>query len=170
MKRLRFAALIIAAMMIISGCNTHISDTEPETTAASETAETVSAPETAETTETADDTQYTIPDEELSGMNTSEDPLPDDGNGEAIFERLKADSYFGNENAEASALLDRGSFAKDIVKYSGFAQRQHYYICHLIEYILDFLHQKILHSDICWELRSFSVVQQMHPYIFSEVP
>ena len=116
-------------MMIISGCSTHISDTEPETTAASETAETVSAPETAETTETADDTQYTIPDEELSGMNTSEDPLPDDGNGEAIFERLKADSYFGNENAEASALLDRGSFAKDIVKYSGFAQRQHYYIC-----------------------------------------
>ena len=123
---------------VLFGCGTQTEETTAETTKARETT-TDPATETDETTDTEpettaaetepEETQYVIPDEELSGMNVSDKPLEDDGNGEAIFARLKSGSYFGNENAEASALLDRASFAKDIVKYSGFAQRERYYIC-----------------------------------------
>ena len=137
MKFLKLISAALCAVMLfsaLSGCGTEQTDTTPETTAA----ETTKATETDAATETGTDastetepevTEYVIPDEDLTGMNTSDDPLDDDGNGEAIFNRLKSGSYFGNENAEASALLDRVSFAADIVKYSGFAQREHYYIC-----------------------------------------
>ena len=141
MKHLKLTALIIAAIMlmpVLFGCGTQDTETstvttEAETKAAEttgETAETDAATETDAVTETTPvETEYKIPDEELTGMNVSDNPLEDDGNSEAIFQRLKSGSYFGNEGAEASALLDRASFAKDITKYSGFAQREHYYIC-----------------------------------------
>ena len=133
MKRIRIIALIVCAAMIVPvlfGCTEQPAETSAETTAAetkTDETENITEPDVTETeTEGAKDP---IPDEDLSGMIASDDPLPDDGNKEAVFERLKSESYFGNENAEASALLDRASFAKDIVKYSGFAQRLHYYIC-----------------------------------------
>lgn len=140
MKRLKRTALAVAAVMLASvlfGCGTEPADTEPHTakiteavTEAATEAETEAASETEVTTDKApEETEYKIPDEDLTGKNESDHPLEDDGNGEAIFERLKAGAYFGNENAEASALLDRASFAKDIVKYSGFAEREHFYIC-----------------------------------------
>ena len=134
MKLLKITAFVIAAAAaasVLFGCGAQTAETAAETTQAEITAEqTAALTEVDETeTETAAETAYAIPDEDLSGMNTSDDPLPDDGDGEAIFERLKADSCFENENAESSALLDRISFAKDVVKYSGFAQREHYYIC-----------------------------------------
>ncbi len=136
MKSLRITAIIISALMllpVLSGCNTKPDETTAaqvkDTDTVSETSgDTVS--ETSGDTETEPDSiQLTIPDEDLTGMNTSDHPLDDDGNGDAIFERLRSGSYFGNENAKAADLLDRASFARDIVKYSGFAQREHYYIC-----------------------------------------
>ncbi|MBR5005848.1 MAG: hypothetical protein IKY07_02010, partial [Clostridia bacterium] len=41
-----------------------------------------------------------IPDEDLTGMNTSDDPLPDDGNGEAILTRLAKDKLIKNTSAD----------------------------------------------------------------------
>lgn len=118
-------------LSVLFGCGAQPSETTTETAPAGTTTDDTAALTETDITaaETEEETDYFIPDEDLSGMNTSKDPLPDDGNGEAIFERLKSEQLFGNENAEASALLDRGSFAYDIVKYSGFAKREHYYIC-----------------------------------------
>ena len=135
MKLLKITAFVIVAAVaasVLLGCGAQTAETAERTTSAETAADATAAlTEADETeTETAAETAYTIPDEDLTGMNVSDDPLEDDGNGTAIFERLRDGSYFGNENVEASALLDRGSFAKDIVKYSGFAQREHYYICH----------------------------------------
>ena len=133
MKLLRLTAMILFAAVLLPvlfGCGTKPDDTAPETEAATKADGTETAPETDEPGQTeTEKAAGAIPDEELTGMNTSDDPLEDDGNKEAIFERLKAGSYFGAEDAEASALLDRASFAKDIVKYSGFAQREKFYIC-----------------------------------------
>lgn len=134
LKLLKITAFILIAVMtssVLFGCGTQPAETSSKITTSEETAnETDTAPKEGETEDTVTgSTADTLPDEDLTGMNTSDDPLEDDGNGAAIFERLKAGSYFGNENAEASALLDRGSFSKDIVKYSGFAQRERYYIC-----------------------------------------
>ena len=134
-KLLKITAFIISAVMLLSvffGCSTQTAETAAETSAetSAEADETAAEPDT-EGTETGEpaETVYSIPDEDLSGMNTSDHPLEDDGDGAAIFERLKSGSYFGNENAEASVLLERSYFAEDIVRYAGFAQRERYYIC-----------------------------------------
>ncbi len=147
MKLLKITALIVCAVMLLPALfscggqpaeKTTEKTTEKATENATEKTEQtsdVTAEETAEketeaiTEKAPDETEYKIPNEDLTGMNTSDNSLDDDGNGGAIFDRLKSGSYFGNENAAAADLLDRASFAKDIVKYSGFAQREHYYIC-----------------------------------------
>ena len=140
MKFTKITALILSAVLLASalfGCGTDGADTTADATAEpTAPADTTGAAQTtdADTTdvqtsaETEEDV-FQIPDEDLTGMNTSDQPLADDGNGEAIFARLCADSYFSNKDASASSLLDRASFSKDIVRYSGFAQQQQFYIC-----------------------------------------
>ncbi len=75
------------------------------------------------------DPGYVIPDEELSGKNTWDDPLEDDGNGEAIFKRLMKAEYFKNPDAKVTDNVTRGAFAYDSIFYSGFSAQQTVYIC-----------------------------------------
>ena len=70
-----------------------------------------------------------IPDEDLTGLNTSDDPLPDDGNGEAILARLAKDKLIKKTSAEPSANVLRKEFAYDVIFWSGFAAQEKYYIC-----------------------------------------
>ncbi len=142
MKLLKITAVLLCAVMLasaLSGCDTGAPAaptgkvTEKATAAKTEDVSETEYTTENETGRTPDTepavTEYTIPDEDLTGMNKSDKPLEDDGDGEAIFNRLRAGSYFGGDGAEASDLLDRVSFAKDIVRYSGFAERERYYIC-----------------------------------------
>ena len=143
-KRL-LCALLCAVMLgaAFAGCAG-----TPETTAGAETtaAEVTTGEETtvgeittepietsAETTEedkpSPKDPGYVIPDEELTGKNEWKEPLPDDGDGAAIFTRLKDGEYFKNPDAEPGMTLTRDSFAYDIIVYSGFSQQQAVYIC-----------------------------------------
>ena len=78
---------------------------------------------------TPKDPGYVIPDEELSGKNVWDDPLEDDGNGEAIFERLMTAEHLKNTGARPSDNVTRGDFAYDIIYYSGFSGQQGVYIC-----------------------------------------
>ncbi len=72
---------------------------------------------------------YSIPDEDLTGMNTSDDPLADDGNGEAILTRLSGDKLIKNTKADPAANVTRKEFAYDVIYWSGFAAQEKYYIC-----------------------------------------
>jgi hypothetical protein len=74
-------------------------------------------------------TPIEIPDEDLSGMNTSDDPLPDDGDGAAILTRLSKDKLIKNTSADPSANVLRKEFAYDVIYWSGFAAQEKNYIC-----------------------------------------
>ena len=70
-----------------------------------------------------------IPDGDLTGMNTSANPLPDDGNGAAILTRLSGDKLIKNTSADPNANVTRKEFAYDVIYWTGFAAQQKYYIC-----------------------------------------
>ncbi|MBO4325752.1 MAG: hypothetical protein J5950_00590 [Clostridia bacterium] len=70
-----------------------------------------------------------IPDEDLSGMNTSENPLEDDGDGAAILTRLLGGKLLKNTSASPDAQVLRKEFAYDVIYWSGFAAQQKSYIC-----------------------------------------
>ncbi len=147
----RLTVIVLCAAMLISalaGCvstpgeNTGaVTDTPDDTvqtgTEQTETEQAGTATETdpietdAETEDpgpSSKDPGYVIPEEELSGKNESSDPLEDDGNGEAIFERLMKGEYLKNPDAKSSDLVDRVSFAYDAICYSGFSLQQAAYI------------------------------------------
>ena len=72
---------------------------------------------------------YDIPDEDLTGLNTSDDPLPDDGNGAAILVRLEKDKLIKKRSADPAANVIRKEFAYDVIFWAGFAAQEKYYIC-----------------------------------------
>ena len=146
----RFTVAFLCAAMLVSalaGCAGNVSDTtglsteapgsgteQTGTDTAGGTSDTVTDAVTDAVTDepkepSSKDPGYVIPDEDLSGRNESKDPLEDDGNGEAIFERLKKGEYFKNPDATPADKLERASFAYDIIYYSGFAAQQGIYIC-----------------------------------------
>lgn len=133
MKIKRLAALflsVLTAASAFTGCGTRGDDTGADTTASSpeQTAQTDITTDT-EKVLTPYDPGYVIPDEDLTGKNTPEAPLEDDGNGAAIFERLRSESLFNNPDAAPEVVLDRISFARDVVTYGGFAHQLYYYLC-----------------------------------------
>ncbi|MBP1588032.1 MAG: hypothetical protein ILO53_06500 [Clostridia bacterium] len=80
-------------------------------------------------TQKPDDKPVTIPDEELSGLNKWEEPLEDDGDGEAILARLLKSKLIKNKSADTSSNVLRKEFAYDVIYWSGFAAQEKYYIC-----------------------------------------
>ena len=78
---------------------------------------------------TPKDPGYVIPEENLSGMNTSSDPLSDDGNGSAILTRLINDKTIKNTKAAPADKVKRLEFARDISYLSGFGANKGVYIC-----------------------------------------
>ncbi|MBO7406011.1 MAG: S-layer homology domain-containing protein [Clostridia bacterium] len=78
---------------------------------------------------TPEPTPIEIPDEDFTGMNTSADPLPDDGDGEAILARLTKNKLIKNTAADPAANVTRKEFAYDVIYWSGFAAQEKFYIC-----------------------------------------
>ena len=138
----RFTVAFLCAVMLLSalaGCAGDGVDTTATEASPTDTEQSGSASETdpieteTETEEvkgpSSKDPGYVIPDEELSGRNESAEPLEDDGNGEAIFERLRKADLIKNTDVKASDILDRSSFAYDVIYYAGFTAQQAAYIC-----------------------------------------
>ena len=103
-------------------------DTKPAETAAETAAETEAETEAPKGPEPGEP-GYVIPDEELSGKNTKNDPSEDDGDGAAILARLIKESLLKNPDAKADTLVSRIDFAYDVAYLSGFMAQQAAYIC-----------------------------------------
>lgn len=120
-------ALLLAAILIVScfaGCTPQTQTSSPDGQQ-----EATSDPSVVPT-ETPTETPITeIPDEDLTGMNTSADPLEDDGNGEAILSRLISRKLIKCKPEDPNALLLRKEFSYDVIYWSGFAAQEKYYIC-----------------------------------------
>ena len=170
----RIAAAVLCAVMLIpalAGCSGGGTETTAETTDVLSSDTELSGSETAQTdpltgtepvtkpieTETEPETEpepsskdpgYVIPEEELSGKNESAEPLEDDGNGEAIFERLKKGDYFKNPDAKVAENVDRASFAYDIIFLSGFSAQQGIYICENVYSDMDAYSADMRHAEI----------------------
>ena len=75
------------------------------------------------------ETPVSIPDEDLEGFNTWDDPLEDDGRGESILERLISSKLIKNRSASPSEKVLRKEFSFDVIYWSGFAAQEKFYIC-----------------------------------------
>ena len=133
------AALLLAAMTLaaFAGCSSgdavtteagSVTVTEPVPVTGSDG---TTGADTAQDTEPGKvtDAVTAIPDEELSGRNEWKEPLEDDGNGEAILQRLLSASLLKNPDAKPGDNVARTNFAYDIIYWSGFAAQQAVYIC-----------------------------------------
>lgn len=132
------AALLCAVMVcaVFAGCTEQpavTTDAETTTGAGEITTEPISTDTEPADTEngslTPKDPGYVIPDENLSGKNESANPLEDDGNGEAIFNRLMKSEYLKNPDAKLTDNVSRSAFAYDVIFYAGFTPQQAIYIC-----------------------------------------
>ncbi|MBQ3894187.1 MAG: hypothetical protein II739_02570, partial [Clostridia bacterium] len=116
----RSITALILAIALLASCFAGCVPSKPEPSNTEAPVETLSP---------AEPPVQVIPDEDLTGLNTSDDPLPDDGNGEAILARLAKDKLIKKTSAEPSANVLRKEFAYDVIFWAGFAAQEKYYIC-----------------------------------------